>query len=190
MSEFLFILFSTLTVYGALVTVTHKDLVVCALHLAGSMLALAGLFFTMGAEFLAGVQVVVYAGAVMVLFVMVVMLFDLKNQSPKLFSKQLKPALLSLFFLMGLTMGALPLSLKLLKPKTLSTLQTTDTKALSHMLFTKYVFAFEVLGVLLLIIAVGVAVLCSAKKKPKANPLSPLKTKTISINTNNKQQQT
>ncbi len=160
MSEILFFVFSFLTLYGAVVTVIHRDMVVCALHLAGSMLALAGLFFILGAHFIAGVQVVVYAGAVMVLFMMVVMLFDLKRKSSVLFSGTVWPALGSLFFLTGLVAGVLPLSLHLFRPHASETLQATSTKELSVLLFTKYVFVFEVLGVLLLLIAVGVAVLC------------------------------
>ena len=163
--EVLFIFFSVLVLYGGLVTVLHRDLVVSALHLAGSMLALAGLFFILGAHFVAGVQVVVYAGAVMVLFVIVVMLFDLKEKKPPLFSKGLWPKIASLFFLIGLVAGTFPLSLHLFPTRVVSTLEPTSTKKLSQLLFTEYILAFEVLGILLLLIAVGVAVLCRPQKK-------------------------
>ena len=162
--EILFIFFSALVLYGGLVTVFHRDLVVSALHLAGSMLALAGLFFILGAHFIAGVQVVVYAGAVMVLFVMVVMLFDLKKEDSVLFSKGIWPKIASLFFLTGLIAGTLPLSLHLFQPLAAQVIEPTSTKELSRLLFTKYVLAFEILGVLLLLIAVGVAVLCRSQK--------------------------
>ncbi|MDE0119442.1 MAG: NADH-quinone oxidoreductase subunit J [Bdellovibrionales bacterium] len=158
--DFLFILFSALALYGAVITVTHKDMVICALHLAGSMLALAGLFFILGAHFIAGVQVLVYAGAVMVLFIMVVMLFDLKRKKETLFSKGLWMKLASLFFLSGLIVGIFPFSLHLFPPRSMETIQKTSTKDLSSLLFIDYVLAFEVLGILLLLIAVGVAVLC------------------------------
>ena len=160
MSETLFFLFSFSALYGALITVTNRDMVVCALHLAGSMLALAGLFFIMGAPFIAGVQVVVYAGAVMVLFVMVMMLFNLKRKTKTLFGKGLWLKLSSLFFLTGLIAGLLPLSLNWAQPLSAGELKATATKALAQKLFTEYVLAFEVLGVFLLVIAVGVAVLC------------------------------
>lgn len=169
MSDTLFILFSIFVLYGAVITVIHKDLVICALHLAGSMLALAGLFFILGAHFIAGVQVIVYAGAVMVLFIMVVMLFDLKKVNPILFSSGMGPKLGLLFFLTGLIAGVFPLSLHVLKPLLAENIKATSTKELAYLLFTKYVFIFEVLGVLLLLIAVGVAVLCrqTIKQKPK-----------------------
>lgn len=160
MGEVSFILLSSLVLYGAVLTVVHKDMVVCALHLAGSMLALAGLFFILGAHFIAGVQVVVYAGAVMVLFVMVVMLFDLKRKNYILFSRGVWLKLASLFFLTGLVAGVFPLSLHLFRPFSAEAVKVVSTKKLSHLLFTEYVLAFEVLGVLLLLIAVGVAVLC------------------------------
>ena len=51
---FILFCFSGLVLYGALGAVTYRNLVVCALHLAGSMLALAGLFFIMGAHFFSG----------------------------------------------------------------------------------------------------------------------------------------
>ena len=165
--EVLFILFSTLVLYGGLVTVLHRDLVVCALHLSGSMLALAGLFFILGAHFIAGVQVVVYAGAVMVLFVMVVMLFDLKKKDSIVFSKGLWLKIASLFFFTGLIAGVFPLSLHLFRPRPVHAIEPTATKELSQLLFTKYIFAFEILGVLLLLIAVGVAVLCRPQNKSK-----------------------
>ena len=169
MGEPVFILLSFLVLYGALLTVLHRDMVVCALHLAGSMLALAGLFFVLGAHFIAGVQVVVYAGAVMVLFVMVVMLFDLKRKNYVLFSGGLWPKLASLFFLTGLIAGVFPLSLHLFHPRSAEVLKTTSTKELSSLLFTEYVLAFEVLGVLLLLIAVGVAVLCRQKREGRTD---------------------
>lgn len=165
--ELLFIFFSSLVLYGGLVTVLHRDLVVSALHLAGSMLALAGLFFVLGAHFIAGVQVVVYAGAVMVLFVMVVMLFDLKKKDSILFSKGLWLKIASLFFFTGLIAGVFPLSLHLFQPRAVHALKPTSTKELSQLLFTKYVLAFEVLGILLLLIAVGVAVLCRTQRESK-----------------------
>ena len=161
--DILFILFSMFVLYGAVITVTHKDMVICALHLAGSMLALAGLFFILGAHFIAGVQVIVYAGAVMVLFVMVVMLFDLKRKKEALFSEGLWMKLASLFFFSGLIVGVFPFSLHLFHPRAMETIQKTSTKDLSALLFTEYILAFEVLGILLLLMAVGVAVLCRSR---------------------------
>ena len=156
----MFYCFSSLVLYGAFMAVIHKNLVICALHLAGSMLALAGLFFILGAHFLAAVQVIVYAGAVMVLFLMVVMLFDLKKIDKSLFTKGVLLKTASGFFLIGLIAGFFPFSLSLFKPVLFKTLKITSTKDLAALLFSNYVFLFEVVGVLLLLIAIGVVVVC------------------------------
>ncbi len=165
MTEVMFFFFSAIVLYGAFRVITHKDLVVCSLHLAGSMLALAGLFFLLGAHFIAAVQVIVYAGAVMVLFIIVVMLFDMKDKKGPLFSREIWFRSGTIFFLLGLMVGLFPLSLQIFEVKSLSSLTILPTKEISSILFSKYIFAFEVLGVLLLLIAVGVAVLCQNIKK-------------------------
>ena len=159
-SNILFFLLSGLVLYGGFRTITHKNLMVSALHLAGSMLALAGLFFILGAHFIAGVQVVVYAGAVMVLFIMVVMLFNLEEKQHSLWNISLWPKSGLVFFFTGLIAGLFPISLHLLKPLPFKDLPAANTKELSFLLFTKYTLIFEVLGILLLLIAIGVATLC------------------------------
>ena len=183
--EILFFVFSFFTLYGALLAVLHKDTVVCALHLALCMLSLAGLFFILGAHFIAGVQVVVYTGAVMVLFVMVVMLFDLRKKDiqwfgPGFFNRGLWPSLSCLFFLTGMTAGGISLSRHLFNPPLLRELKPVSTKALSKLLFTDYVLAFEVLGVLLLLIAVGTAVLCTGKNVNLGKSVSKSVSKNVS----------
>ena len=164
-SNILFFLLSGLVLYGGLRVITHKNLVSCALHLAGSMLALAGLFFILGAHFIAGVQVVVYAGAVMVLFVMVVMLFDLEAQQENLWSTGLWAKSGVVFFFTGFIAGLFPISLHLFKPLPFKKIVETDTKDLAYMLFSEYILAFEALGILLLLIAIGVATICRKGNK-------------------------
>jgi len=156
----LFYLFSAFVLYGALGTVLYRNLVVCALHLAGSMMALAGLFFILGAHFLAAVQVIVYAGAVMVLFVMVVMLFDLRKSDEPFWNQGWFIKTVSCVFLTGFIAGVFPFSLRLFSSVALKEIKVTSTKSLASLLFSEYVFLFEVIGVLLLLIAVGVVVLC------------------------------
>ena len=164
-SEILFYLLAGVSVYGALVTVLHRDLVVCALHLAGTMLGISGLFFILGAHFIAWVQVLVYAGAVMVFFIMVVMLFDQKKREKKWISLGIWPKVSVLFFFGGLVAGLFPLSLHLFHPIALRNVSVSSTKDLASILFSKYVFVFEVLGILLLVIAIGVTALCRGPYK-------------------------
>lgn len=140
-------------------TVTSNNPIHCALYLAITMIHLAFLFFGLNAPFIGGVQLVVYAGAVMVLFVMVLMLFDLKSEirafSRGMFSGLLK--ITSAGFLCGVLSYGVFMSGDLLGrfnggqgPGSPGT-----TKELATLLFTKYVFAFEALGLLLLLVAVG-----------------------------------
>ena len=174
--DLLFYILGTLSVLGGLGVVLTKSPINSVLYLVMTMLAVAGLFFTLGAPFLAAVQIIVYAGAVLVLFVMVLMLFDL-NREKKAFTRGLvsggiKLAAAGAFI--GLVVGAIVLSAQRLVPAELGEVAATvfsedqtsgalksgpDTKTIAKYLFTKYVFAFEVIGLLLLIVPIGVVAL-------------------------------
>ena len=163
MDNFIFYLFSSLLLFSAFKTVTHKNLVFCALYLAVSMMSVAGIFYLLGAHFLAGVQIVVYAGAVIVLFVMVLMLFDLKEEETLNFLD--KPFRVAFpFFLLGMISGLIYLA-------TLSTsfiqkdLKLFSTKQMALQLFTKHLLLFEMLGLLLLLVAIGVVILVRLDKE-------------------------
>jgi NADH-quinone oxidoreductase subunit J len=73
---FIFWFLALITVFSGLIVVTVANPIYSALALVMTMVGIAALFVTLGAYFVAGVQLIVYAGAVMVLFVMVLMLFD------------------------------------------------------------------------------------------------------------------
>ncbi|MEQ1665008.1 MAG: NADH-quinone oxidoreductase subunit J, partial [Bdellovibrionales bacterium] len=75
----LFYIMALIIIVSAACVVLVPNPIYSALSLAGSMIGLGFVYFLLGAEFVAGVQLIVYAGAVMVLFVMVLMLFDLKK---------------------------------------------------------------------------------------------------------------
>ncbi len=138
-----------------------------ALALAMTMVGVAALFVTLDAYFLAGVQLIVYAGAVMVLFVMVIMLFDLKHEV-KAFSRGLltgavKLGTVGLFA--GLIVGAILLTSGATVTKQAEEMATNQdvTASLGQLLFSHYLFGFEALGVLLLIVAVGSVALARSK---------------------------
>lgn len=158
---FIFYFLSFVVIYGGLNTVFRRNPVHGAVHLAAAMTALAGLFFHLGARFAAGVQLVVYAGAVMVLFVMVMMLFDsMKKESPDsktYFSKSNFFKAVLCTAMCGLISGNIPHSAGALN--NILTPQTVQTRDLSILLFSKYVFLFEWFGVILLAAAVGIVVL-------------------------------
>ena len=77
MEQFFFYLFSTLAVGGALGTVTRKNPLTCAISLVVTFVALSGLYLLSAAPFAAVVQIVVYAGAIMVLVIFVIMFLNL-----------------------------------------------------------------------------------------------------------------
>lgn len=138
-----------------------------ALCLVMTMVGVSAIFVTLNAYFLAGVQLIVYAGAVMVLFVMVLMLFDLKHEiqafSRGKFTGAIKIACVGI--LAGLIVGAVTIGKSLTEVKALAEgAQAVDTtKVLSQNLFLKNIFGFEALGVLLLVIAIGTVALSRSK---------------------------
>ncbi len=141
-----------------------------ALSLAMTMVGISALFITLNAFFIAGVQLIVYAGAVMVLFTMVLMLFDLKHEMQAFvkgkFTGFIKVA--SVGLLAGLLVGAILMSVGLFTEKTTDNPVTFGTgmeatKALGRILYTKYLLGFEALGVLLLVIAIGAVALSRSK---------------------------
>ena len=168
---FLFWFLAFVTLVSAMSVVLMTNPIFSALSLAMTMVGVAGLFVTLNAYFLAGVQLIVYAGAVMVLFVMVLMLFDLKHELQAFTRGRMTGALkiASVGILSGLVVGAVTMGLTLVgKPgDSLSNLQakgSMDTmRVLSETLFLKNIFGFEALGVLLLVIAVGAVALSRSK---------------------------
>lgn len=167
---FLFWFLAIVTLVSGLSVILMSNPIYSALCLAMTMVGISALFVTLNAFFIAGVQLIVYAGAVMVLFTMVIMLFDLKKDIQAFtrgkFTGAVKIA--SVGLLAGLVVGAIAMSVNLMGEQTAenpvmagSGMETT--KALGNILFSKYIFGFEALGVLLLIIAVGAVALARSK---------------------------
>lgn len=168
---FLFWFLAFVTLVSAMSVVLMTNPIFSALSLAMTMVGVAGLFVTLNAYFLAGVQLIVYAGAVMVLFVMVLMLFDLKHELQAFTRGRMTGALkiASVGILSGLIVGAVTIGLSLVgkQSDSVEALQAQtglDTmRSLSETLFLKNIFGFEALGVLLLVIAVGAVALSRSK---------------------------
>jgi NADH-quinone oxidoreductase subunit J len=161
-----FYMLALFLIFFAYKVISSPNPIHSALYLVLTMIGLAAAFYNLGAHFIAGVQMIVYAGAVMVLFVMVLMLFDLRAEirafSRGLISGALK--VISAALLAGLALGAANSSVSILEAPASSTPANMDaTKQLGILLYTKYLFAFEVLGVLLLVVAVGVVAVSRMK---------------------------
>ena len=163
----LFWIISVLTLVSALFVILVPNPVFSALSLALTMVGVSAIFVTLGAYFLAGVQLIVYAGAVMVLFVMVLMLFDLKHELQAFTHGKVSGLvkLGSVGLLAGLFVGAILMSAQLIPSQSAESLaeKADQTKALGKLLFSQYLFGFEALGALLLIVAVGAVALSRSK---------------------------
>jgi NADH-quinone oxidoreductase subunit J len=160
MQDALFYTFAFLVlVFGFLVVANpfSRNPVTSAMFLVLAIASLAGLFVLLHAFFLAAVQVLVYAGAVMVLFLFVIMLLDLKEEERrkiKLFG--LIGGVVSVGAILGIFLYSLAGA-----PLTVSrelNLQGS-TSALGKLLFTQYLLPFEIVSVLLLVAMVGVVLL-------------------------------
>lgn len=164
---FLFWFLAIVTVASALSVVLITNPIYSALCLAMTMVSVAAIFVTLQAYFLAGVQLIVYAGAVMVLFVMVLMLFDLKNELQAFGRGKIIGAIkiAGVGILSGLIVGAIANSdaNTMFAAKEAIAAPTDTTRELAENLFYKNVFGFEALGVLLLVIAVGAVALSRSK---------------------------
>jgi len=160
-TDYLFYLFAALTLLcGVLVVVNpfSRNPVTSAMFLVLTIISMSGLFVLLHAFFLAAVQVLVYAGAVMVLFLFVVMLFDLKVEERRRikffrFIAGLVPAGAIALILIG--------SLRVAKPGADLPAPTAEggTVALGKLLFSQYLLPFEIVSVLLLVAMVGVILL-------------------------------
>ncbi|MGD9897070.1 MAG: NADH-quinone oxidoreductase subunit J [Candidatus Methylacidiphilaceae bacterium] len=158
MEGFLF-WFSAIVLLGsAIAVIVNRSPVASALSLVTMILALAGLFGLLGAYFLAAVQVWVYAGAVMVLFLFIIMLLDLKAEE----GAPLRGLGIGAGLLMVILLGvgfwrAIPVSAW--ETNGAGATAANDATAIGHLLFSAYVLPFEAVGLLLLVAMVGVIVL-------------------------------
>ncbi len=176
----LFNIFAGLTVLSALLVVANpfsRNPVTSALFLVTTMISISGLFVLLGAYFLAAVQILVYAGAVMVLFLFVIMLLDLREAARRKLN------------LVSLAMGIMAVGALFLVYK--SSLESTygeasqqhevaadtgqaeakavgSTRALGQALFSGdngFILPFEIVSILLLVAMVGVILL--SRKEPR-----------------------
>ena len=155
----IFFVLAGLAVFGAVALILQSHPIHSALSLILVMLSLAGLYLLMGAEFVAAVQIIVYGGAVMVLFVFVIMLLNAGEEERTNFSKLASFAGVPLALaLAGVIAAAIArYSAHLPAPATNGAL--TSTKSLSMMLFSDFVYPFELTSFLILVAIIGAIVL-------------------------------
>lgn len=157
----LFSIFATGAVASAVFTVTRRNPVSAAMSLISHFFMLAGLYFTLQAQFVAVVQVLVYAGAIMVLVVFVIMLLNVGDEVQRPERKSMRTTLgtliAGLFVVQILTsLIAKPTGLMQMSP---NALHIGTTASIGNTLFTTYIFPFEAISLLLLAALIGSVVL-------------------------------
>jgi NADH-quinone oxidoreductase subunit J len=156
MAEVLFYIFAALALACGALMILNRNPVNSAMFLVLTMICLASLFVLLHAFFLAAVQVIVYAGAVLVLFVFVIMLLDLKAEE----RRRIKTLGAAAGFLSVVAMGYIFWQALSQSPLPASAQPVTGgTHALGMLLFSDYTLPFEILSLLLLVAMVGVILL-------------------------------
>jgi NADH-quinone oxidoreductase subunit J len=159
----LFFICAAVAVLGAVLLIVAREPVHSALAVILVMMALAVLYLLLGAEFIAAVQVIVYAGAVMVLFVFVIMLLNAGVEVRTNYSKIAKyvgvPLGLFLLVEVAYRMWRSTIGTTVANGAGAVNSNAVDTAELSKLLFRDYLFPFEVTSILVLIAIVGALVL-------------------------------
>jgi NADH-quinone oxidoreductase subunit J len=160
---------SLLTIAGALVTITRRNLIGAVMSLVATFFALAGIYALLSAHFLAAIQVLVYAGAIMVLFVFVIMVLNREEEDPwslrSPFAKAIGAgALAYLLVRLGEVMlGGQPPPINRggIPPAEFGTVA-----GLGEYFFTRFLFPFEAVSILLVIAVIGAVVLARTTARP------------------------
>ena len=159
----MFYVFAALTVASGALVVSSRNPVHSVLFLIAAFFNAAGLFILIGAEFLAMILVIVYVGAVAVLFLFVVMMLDIDfAQLRGGFVRYLPVGALVGFILLAellVGIGSWVIAPGLPSPAATSGVPLTNTRALGDILYTRYLLAFQAAGLILLVAMVGAIVL-------------------------------
>ena len=160
-----FIVLSLLALVSAIVVVSHRNPVVCALTLAFNLMAIAGFYLLLNAQFLALMQVIVYAGAIMVLILFVIMLLNLPSEDGRrsgFFQRWLG---LSLTLAFALILGSLWARGDAVSaggfPEAGESFGQVGT--LGRELFTRFFYPFEAISLLLVVAMIGAVLLAKRR---------------------------
>ena len=163
----LFILFATICAVSAVLMITRPNPVISALFLVLNFASLAGLYLTLNAQFIAVAQVIVYAGAIMVFFLFVLMLLNPEKEK-RFFEDKLKLrifiiAIVALILVQIIYMIFLSNPSDSITSEVSRSVQTGTIENIGREMFTNYILPFEAAGYLLLAATIGAMVM--AKKK-------------------------
>jgi NADH-quinone oxidoreductase subunit J len=155
----IFFVLAALSVLGAISLILQRHPIHSALSLILVMVSLAGLYLLMGAEFIAAVQIIVYGGAVMVLFVFVIMLLNAGEEERTNFSKLATFGGIPLALALGGIIAAAIVRSSGHLPPPAASGAMSSTRDLSKLLFSEFVYPFELTSFLILVAILGAIVL-------------------------------
>jgi NADH-quinone oxidoreductase subunit J len=162
--KILFVFFALLTVGSAIMMVTRRNIIHSAVYLITTLLATAGIFLLLQAEFLFVVQIILYVGGIMVLFVFVIMLVNLDvairmvQFNRQWFLAGVLGLVLAVQIFMAFWIGRTGLtqpSSRMMPPK--------NTEAVADALFQHYMLPFEIASILLLVAMIGAVVMAKRR---------------------------
>ena len=165
----LFLVFGAICVAGAINLLVQRHPISSALSLIAVLASLAVEYLLLGAEFVAAVQVIVYAGAIMVLFVFVIMLLNAGEE------ERTQGSRVAIFVgIPGMLLGAVLLAWVLLQHSGTASAQVGalpgSPENIAWLLFHEFLLPFEVTSVLILIAILGAVVLCAKPETPSTRP--------------------
>lgn len=163
-TTFFFYILSGIAVLSGVLVITRKNPVHSALALILTLLCVAGLYLMLYAPFVAGVQIILYVGGIMVLFLFVIMLVNLeRSEKEKQFNQQWLPGILAALGL-GTLFVVIYVKGRNAFPVTPPALpEANNTQQVGVLLYSNYMFPFEIASLLLLVAIIGAVVM--AKKR-------------------------
>jgi NADH-quinone oxidoreductase subunit J len=163
-TPFFFYLLSGIMLIGGILVITRKNPVHSALALIVTLLAQASIYLMLYAPFVAGVQIILYAGGIMVLFLFVIMLVSIDRvQRERQFNSQCVAGVIAATALGGLFIAVYTKGKDIFPEHALPMVENDNTQQIATILYGPYMFAFEIASLLLLVAIIGAVVM--AKKR-------------------------
>jgi NADH-quinone oxidoreductase subunit J len=172
-AEWVFFAFAAVAIFSALATVTRRNPVVAAVWLVMTFFSVAVCYVQLTATFLAAIQVLVYAGAIMVLFVFVIMVLDVDDSGKAVIKKPSRIGVIGYYgaitvtvgFFVWMMLGTLSRQYIFTGAELPAGSDFGTANGVGRELFTHYLFAFEGVSVLLLAAVIGAVVVARSRKE-------------------------
>jgi NADH-quinone oxidoreductase subunit J len=162
--DFTFYIIAFVTVISTIMVITRHNPVHALLYLIISLLSISMIFFLLGAPFAALLEIIIYAGAIMVLFIFVIMLLNLGKETAKQEQEWLKPKIwIGPAILSAILLAELFYQIIIARAASYN-LQTVDPKVVAVSLFRSYLIGVELAAMLLMAGVVGAAHIAQHKK--------------------------